>query len=143
MKEELAARNENSYELTEKGLNWVEPMCILANQQDKIGSEQHRRLLAKTMEKLHESNTLVLTTSDKHSFDLLGYPIVLNKKWLWDEKGVKGYEIQTSSRPDSVEMNSGKAKRWNIPLVWVASTNEVLEEIRKFTNGADEYWVVG
>jgi hypothetical protein len=60
------------------------------------------------------------------------------KKWIWDAKGVKGYETQTQSRPDSVEMNMGKAERWGVPLVWIASTNEVPEEIRKFTNGVQE-----
>jgi hypothetical protein len=35
------------------------------------------------------------------SFDLLGYPVSRAKKWIWDERGVKEYEIQTSARADS------------------------------------------
>lgn len=55
-------------------------------------------------------------------------------------KGVRDTDLRKSR---FINMNMGKEKRWNVPLVWVASTNEVLEEIRKFTNGVDEYWVVG
>ena len=142
VKQGMAKRTFNSFELTEKGLNWVEPTRIIANQSDKLGSEHHKRLLIKTVEKLHESNTLVLTTNDKHSFDLLGYPVQAAKKWLWDARAVKGYEIQTSARPDSVEMNSGKARRWKIPLVWVSDDETILGEIRKQTGGRDGYLAI-
>ena len=81
---------EDKFELTEEGLKWVDPEKILVNQSDKLGSEEHKRLLVKTIKKLHKSNTLVLTTSEKHSFDLFGCPINRNKKWIWDQKGVKG-----------------------------------------------------
>ncbi len=120
-------------------MKWIDPERILVNQSDKLGSEEHKRLLIKTIEKLHESNTLVLTTSEKHSFDLLGYSANPNKKWVWDQKGMKGYEVQTSAKADSIEMNRGKAERWKIPLVWIAENNEILEEIRRNTENKNEY----
>ena len=123
-------------------MKWIDPERILVNQSDKLGSEEHKRLLIKTIGKLHESNTLVLTTSEKHSFDLLGYPANPNKKWVWDQKGMKGYEVQTSAKADSIEMNKGKRERWAVPLVWVAGTNEILDEIKKATSDVDEYLIL-
>lgn len=32
----------------------------MANQSDKLGGEEHKRLMAKTIEKLHEENMLVV-----------------------------------------------------------------------------------
>jgi hypothetical protein len=105
---------------TEKqGLRWVEPERILENQSDKLGSEEHKRLLIRTIHKLHESNMLVTTSRIKHSPDLIAWPVHQKKRYLWDTGGVKGYEIQTSSRKDSVKQNSGKEELWNVPIIWV------------------------
>ena len=86
----FAAKSRTSYELTEQGLKWVDPEQILVNQSDKLGSEEHKRLLIKTINKLHESNMLVITSSIKHSPDLIAWPVHQKKKYLWDSRSVKG-----------------------------------------------------
>ncbi len=117
----FAAKSRNTYSLTEQGLRWVEPERILENQSDKLGSEEHKRLLIRTIHKLHESNMLVTTSRIKHSPDLIAWPVHQKKRYLWDTGWVKGYEIQTSSRKDSVKQNSGKEEFWNVPIIWIYS----------------------
>ena len=51
---------------------------------------------------------LVITSRIKHSPDLIAWPVHQKKRYLWDTGGVKGYEIQTSSRKDSVLENISK-----------------------------------
>ncbi len=138
----FAQKDGEHYSLTEKGLGWVDPMRILMNQSERLGSEEHRLLLVRTTELLHENNTLVLTTREKHSFDLLSYPVHEKKKWIWDQKGIKGYEAQTSARKDSVDENKGKAERWKIPLVWIANDSSILEAIKGLTNNTNEYMLI-
>ena len=127
--------------MTEEGLRWVDPERIIMGQRDKIGSEEHRQLLIKTIEKLHESNMLVVSAREKHSFDLVAWPMNQKKRYLWDLRGAKGYEAQTSARKDSVEMNIGKGEIWNVPLVWVGD-EETVKAIMELTKGTNEYMVV-
>lgn len=135
----LAAEKGNGYHLTQQGRAWADPEQIILGQSDKIGSEEHKRLLIKTIEKLHESNMLVVSPREKHSFDLVAWPVNQKKKYLWDLRGAKGYEAQTSARKDAIEMN--KAKN-SMPITWVAEDERVLEEIKRLTGQKDEYMLV-
>ncbi len=117
----FARKARDKYELSEEGLRWVDPERILANQSDKLGSEEHKRLLISTIHKLHESNMLVVTSRIKHSPDLIAWPVNGKKRYLWDAGQVKGYEIQTSMRKDSVEQNAVKSNLWNVEIEWVSN----------------------
>ena len=61
---------------------------------------------------------LVITSRIKHSPDLIAWP-VHQKRYLWDTGGVKGYDIQTSSRKDSVRQNAVKSELWGVPVKWI------------------------
>jgi hypothetical protein len=135
----FAAVEEGRYGLTEQGKKWMDPEHIMANQSDKLGSEEHKRLMAKTIEKLHEENVLVITSSVKHSPDLISFPVSKAKKYLWDTANAMGYEIQTSARKDAIEMNEAKT---GLPITWVAEDESVLEEIKRLTSQRDGYWFI-
>ena len=132
----LAAKKGNGYSLTQQGRAWADPEKIILGQSDKIGSEEHKRLLIKTIEKLHESNMLVVSPREKHSFDLVAWPVNQKKKYLWNLRGAKGYEAQTSARKDAIEMNEGKT---GLPITWVAEDEVVLEEIKRLTGQRNGY----
>ena len=104
----FAAKEGSAYRLTEQGKKWVVSEYIMANQSDKLGSEEHKRLMAKTIEKLRKENMLVVTSSAKHSPDLISFPVSKIKRYLWDFAGAMGYEIQTSARKEAIEMNEAK-----------------------------------
>ena len=108
----------------------------MANQSDKPGSEEHKRLMAKTIEKLHEENMLVVTSSAKHSPDLISFPVSKIKRYLWDFAGAMGYEIQTSARKEAIEMNEAKT---GLPITWITEGEAVLEEIKRLTAQRDGY----
>ena len=129
----------SAYRLTEQGKRWVVPEYIMANQSDKLGSEEHKKLMAKTIEKLHEENMLVATSSAKHSPDLISFPVSKAKRYLGDVAGAMGYEIQTSARKEAIEMNEAKT---GLPITWVTGDGEVLEDIKRLTNGKDRYMIV-
>jgi DNA-binding transcriptional ArsR family regulator len=89
------AREENGrYELTEQGKKWVDPEYIMANQSDKLGSEEHRRLMAKTIGKLHEIVTNSVPENGLLKLPKLGYSLtgakreVLEKIAQSEEKSV-------------------------------------------------------
>lgn len=115
----FAEKSRDKYALTETGMKWIDPEQILLNQSDKLGSEEHKRLLISTIHKLHDSNSLVITSRIKHSPDLIAWPVHQKKRYLWDTGSVKGYEIQTSARRDSVGQNAKKADLWGISVEWV------------------------
>ena len=73
------------------------------------------------------------------SFDLIAYPIDAKKKFMWDDKNRRAYEIQTSARKDSVLANADKKQKYNIPITWVTYDEGMLEEIKKITENKDEY----
>jgi hypothetical protein len=85
---------------------------------------------------------LVVTSSVKHSPDLIAWPVHRRKRYLWDREGVKGYECQTSAREDSIRKNMGKSEKWGVAMVWVAGSKEVLDGVRDATKNIDEYMVV-
>ena len=135
----FAAKEESTYRLTEQGKRWVVPEYIMANQSDKLGSEEHKRLIAKTIEKLHEENMLVVTSSAKHSPDLISFSVSKAKRYFWDVTGAMGYEIQTSARKEAIEMNEAKT---GLPITWVARDEEVLENIKRLTNQMGKYLLI-
>ena len=139
VKEGFAKEEGGKYMLTELGRKWVDPNYIMANQSDKLGSEEHKRLMAKTIAKLHESNMLVITSSEKHSPDLIAFPVSRAKSYLWDTASMMGYEVQTSARSDAIEMNEAKT---GMPITWVASNQVVLDSIKQLTNSKDRHWLV-
>ena len=126
----------SAYRLTEQGKRWVVPEYIMANQSDKLGSEEHKKLMAKTIEKLHEENMLVATSSAKHSPDLISFPVSKAKRYLWDIAGAMGYKIQTSARKEAIEMNEAKT---GLPITWITEDEAVLEEIKRLTAQRDSY----
>ncbi|MDE1828177.1 MAG: hypothetical protein KGH65_03400 [Candidatus Micrarchaeota archaeon] len=132
----------NMYVLTEAGMVWVDPNVIVSVQSDKLGSEQHKQLLIKLVDKLHEDNMLTVSRKEKHSFDIVAYPVNAKKKSLWDTNGAKGYEAQTSARTDSVKENMHKSEKWKMPTVWAADNAEVLEGIKVQTARKNEYLLV-
>ncbi|OJI08079.1 MAG: hypothetical protein BK997_01060 [Candidatus Micrarchaeum sp. ARMAN-1] len=129
----FAAEKGGRYNLTEQGRAWVDPERIIMGQSDKIGSEEHKRLLVKTIDKLHESNMLVVSPREKHSFDLVAWPVNARKRYLWDLRGAKGYEAQTSARKDSIEENMNKSSIWGVPVVWVVENEDLLKELKEVT----------
>ncbi len=132
----LAKKAGKNYELTDSGRRWVEPSLILEKERN-LGSDLHRQLLVKTINHLHSSNMLVLAGDG--GFDLVAYPVDTRKKYLWNDARRRGYEIQTTGRKDSVSGNSKKRTKYNIPITWVSYDGDTLEEIKKLTNGKDEY----
>ena len=92
--------------------------------------------MAKTIEKLHEENMLVATSSAKHSPDLISFPVSKAKRYLWDVAGAMSYEIQTSARKEVIEMNEAKT---GLPITWVADNKRILKAIKQVTNENDSY----
>ena len=125
----MAKLSNGRYSLTETSLKWVDADMLMSNQPDKQGSEEHKRLMRRTIKRLQDSLILCVVSSEKHSFDILGIPINEKKRGLWDISQAKGYEIQTSARKDSIKMNNEKAQRWGVPMVWVSDDAEVLAKI--------------
>ena len=137
----LARKEEDIYTLTDEGSKWVSPESILETESE-IGSDLHKQLLIKTIEYLHEKNMFVMATPQPESFDLIAYPIDAKKKFMWDDKNRRAYEIQTSARKDSVLANADKKQKYNIPITWVTYDEGILEEIKKITENKDEYLLI-
>ena len=137
----LAKKEGDTYTLTEKGTKWVNPESILETESE-IGSDLHKQLLVKTIEYLHEKNMFVMATPQPESFDLIAYPIDAKKKFMWDDKNRRAYEIQTSARKDSVLANADKKQKYNIPITWVTYDESLMEEIKRITENKDEYLLI-
>jgi hypothetical protein len=134
----LAKKEGDKYALTDKGSKWVNPESILETESE-IGSDLHKQLLIKTIKYLHEKNMFVMATPQPESFDLIAYPIDAKKKFMWDDKNRKAYEIQTTARKDSVLANADKKDKYKIPITWVAYEEGMLDEIKRLTENKDEY----
>ncbi len=117
VKLDLAKDENGKLSLTEKGEKWVVPAKILENESE-IGGDLHRQILIKTIEYLHESNMFVMATPEPESFDLIAYEVDAKKKFLWDDKNRKAYEIQTTARKDSVLANWDKKEKYKVPIIW-------------------------
>lgn len=128
-----------SYELTEEGARWVDPKKMTEDAPN-LGSDLHRQLMIKTIDHLHKTNMLVMVPKDGP--DLIAYPVDTKKKYLWDDKRMRAYEIQTTARKDSVLRNREREGKLGLPITWVCYDKELLEEIRKLTNNEDEYLLV-
>ena len=131
----LAKQVGDHYVLLDDGLKWVDPEIIMANQADKLGSEEHKQLMVKMIRKLQSQLILSIVSREKYSFDILGVPVNEKKRGLWDIRKARGYECQTSARKDSVGINTGKSEMWGVPTVWVVDREERLEGIKKNTDG--------
>ena len=82
---------------------------------------------------------LVLTSSAKHSPNLISFLVSKAKRYLCDVADTMGYEVQTSARKEAIAMNEAKT---GIPITWVAEDEAVLEEIKQLTGQKDEYMLV-
>ena len=138
-----ARKEGNIYILTEKALDFIDPERIIKSASNK-GSELHIQLMKKTIEKLHEQNMLVVAPVGKDVPDLIGYPVEgsSKKKYMWDDKNRMAYEIQTTAREDSIKANASKKETYNMPITWVAYDENILEEIKKITEGKDVYLLI-
>jgi hypothetical protein len=138
-----ATKAGNGYELTEKGLRFVDPDRIL-NGASNLGSDLHIRLMKRTIEKLHEDNMLVVAPKEKDAPDLIAYPVdkEAKKKYLWADSERMAYEIQTSAREDAILANAKKKERYKIPITWVSYDNGILNKIKEITLDADSYLLI-
>jgi hypothetical protein len=64
------------------------------------------------------------------------------KKFLWDDKNRKAYEIQTTARNDSVLANWDKKEKYKVPITWVTYDPQIMDEIKKITENKDEYLLI-
>ncbi len=132
----------SGYKLTEKALWWIDAE-ILVKRAKNVGSELHMQLMRKTVEKLHEENMLVVIPERKDVPDLIAYPMSKgNKKYLWDDKNRKAYEIQTTARKNNVLVNKKRNDRFKLSTTWIAHDEDMLEEIERLTEGKDKYMLI-
>lgn len=128
-----------SYKLTVKALWWIDA-GMLVERANNAGSELHKQLMRKAAEKLHEENMLVVVPEGSNAPDLIAYPMSKgDKKYLWDDKNRRAYEIQTTARKENALANKERNDRLGIPITWIAHDKDMLEEIKKLTNSEDEY----
>ena len=123
-----------------KGLKFINPSAIIDGA-NNLGSDLHIKLMKKTIEKLHEDNMLVVAPKESDAPDLIAYPVAsaIKKKYMWDDKNRRAYEIQTNAREDSVLANANKKQKYNIPITWITYDESILEEIQKITEDKDGY----
>ena len=100
--------------------------------------------MKKTIEKLHEENMLVVAPKGSDAPDLMAYPVAsaIKKKYMWDDKNRRAYEIQTNAREDAILANAKKKEKYNIHITWVTYGESILEEIKKITHYKDKYLVI-
>lgn len=122
-------------------MKWVDPSTILKEELN-VGSDLHKQILVKVIEKLHEANMLVIAPREREAHDLIAYPVDRHKKFLWDDKNVQAYEIQTTARKDKIELNAAKKVKYNWPLTWVTYDKSILDSIKELTSGKDNYMLV-
>ena len=139
----LARLDGSCYVLADIGLKWVDSDIIMSGQTDKLGSEEHKQLIRKTIKMLQNELHICLVNKEKYSFDILAIPFDAKKHGIWDVGRAKGYEIQSSARKDSIMENMEKSKLWGIPMVWVTDNRLILDEIIKLTDNLNEYRLIG
>jgi hypothetical protein len=139
----LASKTSNGYELTGKGLKFIDPSAIIDGA-NNLGSDLHIRLMKKTIEKLHEDNMLVVAPKGSDAPDLIAYPVAraIKKKYMWDDKNRRAYEIQTNAREDAILANAKKKEKYNIPITWVTYDESIVKEIKKITKDKDIYLII-
>ena len=137
-----ATKDGSRYTLTDKALWWIDPHTMLKRAKN-TGSDLHKQLMRKTIDKLHEENMLVLIPEGTYVPDLIAYPMSKgDKKYLWEDKNRKAYEIQTTARKDSILANSDKKHKYNLPIIWVTYDKSILEEIKEITEDKDTYILI-
>ena len=95
-----------------KGLKFINPSAIIDGA-NNLGSDLHIKLMKKTIEKLHEDNMLVVAPKESDAPDLIAYPVAsaIKKKYMWDDKNRRAYEIQTNAREEKEKaQDSGEDK---------------------------------
>ena len=139
----LASKTSNGYELTGKGLKFIDPSAIIDGV-NNLGSDLHIRLMKKTIEKLHEDNMLVVAPKGSDAPDLIAYPVAgkAKKKYMWDDKDRMAYEIQTNAREDAILANAKKKEKYNILVTWVTYDKSILDEITEITENKDQYLLI-
>jgi hypothetical protein len=138
----LTMMDNDKYKLTEEGRKWIMPSMIIEKAQG-LGADLHRRLIIKAIETLHETNQLVIAPEGKDMPDLMAYPMAKeSKKYLWDDKNRRAYEIQTTARKENIMANRERNIKLGLPTAWITYTNEPMEEIKKLTENKDEYLLI-
>jgi energy-coupling factor transporter ATP-binding protein EcfA2 len=139
----LASKTSKGYELTGKGLKFIDPSAIIDGA-NNLGSDLHIRLMKKTIEKLHEDNMLVVAPKGSDAPDLIAYPVAsaIKKKYMWDDTKRMAYEIQTNAREDAILSNSKKKEKYEIPITWISYEESILEEIKKTGSNKDKYVLI-
>ena len=139
----LASKLGSGYGLTEKGLKFIDPEAIIAGA-NNLGSDLHIRLMKKTIEKLHEDNMLVVAPKGSDAPDLVAYPVAsaIKKKYMWDDKNRRVYEIQTSARKENMLANKKRNDNNNLRTTWITYDDRIMDEIRNLTGNKDDYLVI-
>lgn len=136
-----ASKHDSSYKLTDKAMRWVEPPENTKG--GNSGSDLHRQLLKATIKFLHKKNMLVIIPEEGSGPDLIAYPMSSgSKKYLWDDKNRRAYEIQTTARKENITANRVRNQKLGLKMVWVHYDKEILEEIKRETNNEDEYLLI-
>ena len=103
-----ATKEGPKYKLTGKALWWIDPQTMLKRAKN-TGSDLHKQLMCKTIEKLHEENTLIMIPEGTDVPDMVAYPMSNgDKKYLLNDKARIAYEIQTTARKDNILSNKNK-----------------------------------
>lgn len=107
------------------------------------GGDVHLRLLKKTIEHLHKSNMLVTLPDEDNAPDIIAYPMAKgSKKYLWDDKNRRAYEIQTTARKENILVNRERNKKDGLPTTWVFYDKSMAEQAKEYTKNEDEYLVL-
>ena len=87
---------------------------------------------------------LVVAPKGSDAPDLIAYPVAsaIKKKYMWDDKNRRAYEIQTNAREDSILSNSKKKEKYEIPITWISYEESILEEIKKTGSNKDKYVLI-
>lgn len=137
----LARKRGLGYELTEKGLRWLDADKLMENGKN-LGSDLHRQLMKKTINYLHKRNILVIVPEEENAPDLMAYPVDKKKKYLWDDKNKRAYEIETTARADNIIKNMERNRRAELLVTWINYDKDMLEEIKKITENRDGYLLI-
>ncbi|MCW6159783.1 MAG: DUF87 domain-containing protein [Candidatus Micrarchaeales archaeon] len=151
LKLKLAEQSDDRFGLTDAGLRWVDPSWILETDKSRLGSTLHERILVETIRQLQKRFMLVVVPEPEDKtdtelydcVDLVAYPIDDRRKYLWNDKARRGYEIQTTATKVKIQDHGDRADKYGLPLTWVSWNQEVLDAIKQYRKGkTDEYLLV-
>ncbi len=135
------ATNKDSYELTREGLKWIDAITLIERGKN-LGSELHRQLMKKTIEYLQDQGMLVIVPEEADAPDMIAYSVDKKKKYLWDDRNRRAYEIQTTARKENVLANMERDRKLGLPITWVNYDKTILEGIKSLTENKDEYLLI-